>query len=308
MNKTSENWTKTSWQKFEAKQQPNWPDLNKLEQIKETISKLPPLVFAGEIRTLKNKLANAAQGNAFLLQGGDCAEEFSQCEAPIIRENLKVILQMAVILTYAGQKPVIKVGRIAGQFAKPRSRDTEVIDGTEYPSYRGDMVNRPEPHLEARKPNCDNLLEAYYRSAATLNIARAFTKGGFAALHHIHNWNKEFVKQSKQGQQYEELAVHIDEALQFMNVIGLDSENMPQLNQVNYYTSHEALILGYEEALTRQDSTTQEWYDCSGHMLWIGDRTRQLDGAHVEFFRGIKNPIGIKVGPNHDIDTILKIL
>ncbi|MEE8057188.1 MAG: 3-deoxy-7-phosphoheptulonate synthase class II [Pseudomonadales bacterium] len=308
MDNLQSNWDKTSWKNFPVKQQPDWPNQQELAEVIESISVLPPLVFAGEIRTLKKSLAEAAQGKAFLLQAGDCAEEFRHCTAPIIRENLKVILQMAVILTYAGEKPVIKLGRVAGQYAKPRSNPTEIINGKEYPSYRGDMVNRAAVTMEARIPKAGNLLEGYFRSASTLNIARAFTKGGFAALHHIHRWNKEFVKESKQGEKYETLANQIDQALKFMEVIGFDPDNTPELNHVQYYTSHEALILEYEQALTRRDSITGDWYDCSAHMLWIGDRTRQLDGAHVEFFRGVKNPIGIKIGPNHELDTMRKIL
>ena len=308
MDTLQSKWNKTSWKNFPIKQQPDWPDQKELDQVVESISNLPPLVFAGEIRTLKKSIVDAAQGKAFLLQGGDCAEDFRYCTAPNIREKLKVILQMAVILTYAGEKPVIKVGRVAGQYAKPRSNPYEVINGNKYPSYRGDLVNRPDATMEARIPNAQNLLEGYYRSASTLNLTRAFTKGGFASLHHIHRWNKEFVKQSKQGEKYEALANQIDSALKFLETIGFDPNNTPQLNQVQYFTSHEALILEYEQALTRKDSITGDWYDCSAHMLWIGDRTRQLEGAHVEFFRGVKNPLGIKIGPKHDLDTIRKIL
>lgn len=301
-------WTKRSWRKFPVVQQPDWPDLNELESVLETISTLPPLVFAGEIRSLKKILAEAAQGKAFLLQGGDCAEEFSQCTAPTIRNKLKVILQMAVILIYGGQKPVVKVGRIAGQYAKPRSSGTEMVNGIELPSFRGDCVNKPEPTLEARRPDAQRLLQAYFHAAATQNILRAFTRGGFAALHRVHAWNNEFVKNSNQGERYESLAAQIDQALAFMKVIGFDPEDTPQLKQVDFYTSHEALILGYEEALTRKDSLTGELYDCSAHMVWIGDRTRQADGAHIEFLRGVKNPIGIKIGPGYEITNILKLL
>jgi len=303
-----DDWNKASWRNFEAKQQPIWPDQEKLKEVYETIHQRPPLVFAGEIRSLKKKIAEAAQGNAFLLQGGDCAEEFSQCTAPVIRNKLKVILQMAVILTYAGRKPMVKIGRIAGQYAKPRSSDTEKVNGLELPSFRGDCVNSPEPNMEARRPDAQRLLEGYYHAAATQNILRAFTRGGFAALHRVHAWNNEFVKNSKQGKQYEDLAQQIDQALAFMKVIGFDPEENPQLKQVDFFTSHEALIMEYEEALTRQDSLTGEWYDCSAHMVWIGDRTRQADGAHVEFLRGIKNPVGIKIGPAYDMENIKKVL
>jgi 3-deoxy-7-phosphoheptulonate synthase len=301
------NWTKSSWRNYPAMQQPNWPDLKNHQETLDTISNLPPLVFAGEIRTLKSLLAQAAEGKAFLLQGGDCAEAFSSCTAPLIRETLKVILQMSVILSYAGGKPVIKVGRIAGQYAKPRSSDTEMVDGQEIPSYRGDVVNSAEPNLAARQPDPQRLLKAYYLSAATMNILRAFTRGGYAALDRIHAWNNEFVSSSPFGRSYERMAKQIDQALNFMKVIGIDT-NIPQLNQVNFYTSHEALLLGYEEALTRNDSTTGKWYDCSAHMVWIGDRTRQLDGAHVEFFRGILNPVGIKIGPDHQVDEIKELI
>jgi len=300
-------WEKSSWRKFPAMQQPNWPDPNEHSAVLEQIAKLPPLVFAGEIRRLKNMLAKAAQGEAFILQGGDCAEDFSNCTAPGIRENLKVILQMAVILTYAGGKPVIKVGRVAGQYAKPRSSDTEVVNGLEISSYRGDMVNSPEPTVEARTPDPQRLLQGYYLSASTMNILRAFTRGGYAALHRVHAWNNEFVKRSPMGQSYERLAKQIDDALNFMQVVGINTD-IPQLNQAEFFTSHEALLLGYEEALTRKDSTTGDWYDCSGHMLWIGERTRQVDGAHVEFFRGMLNPVGVKIGPDHDIDDVKNLI
>jgi 3-deoxy-7-phosphoheptulonate synthase len=306
METNPSSWSKLSWREHAALQQPNWPDQKMYEQVLQEISLLPPLVFAGEIRSLKEMLAEAADGRAFLLQGGDCAEDFSRCTAPAIRDSLKVILQMAVILTYAGGKPVIKMGRMAGQYAKPRSSDTEVINGQTLPSYRGDMVNSPEPTPQARRPDPQRLLKGYFLAASTMNIMRAFTRGGYAALHRVHAWNTEFVKNSPQGQSYEKLARHIDQALNFMRVIGIDTSS-PQLNQVDFYTSHEALLLGYEEALTRQDSTTGNWYDCSAHMIWIGDRTRQLDGAHVEFCRGIPNPIGVKVGPGHDLDEIKKL-
>lgn len=307
MSTQETNWTKSSWQSLSALQQPNWPNEEKLKSSLETISKLPPLVFAGEIRTLKNLLGEAAQGRAFLLQGGDCSEDFDKCTAPGIRETLKVILQMAVVLSYAGGKPVIKVGRIAGQYAKPRSADTEMVNGVELPSYRGDMVNSPEPLAEFRTPDPERMVKGYHLAAATLNILRAFTKGGYAALNRVTAWNNEFVKTSPMGRSYERLAKQIDQALHFMEVIGLDVNN-PIIKQADFFTSHEALLLGYEEALTRQDSTTGLWYDCSAHMLWIGDRTRQLDGAHVEFLSGVLNPLGMKVGPNHDLDEIKRII
>lgn len=300
-------WTKSSWNQYTALQQPNWPDKAHYDEVLSSLSTLPPLVFAGEIRDLKDLMAKASRGEAFLLQGGDCSEEFARCTSPNIRETLKVLLQMAVILTYAGNKPVVKVGRIAGQYAKPRSSDTEMINGVEVPSYRGDMANSIAPTLEARIPNPDRLMKGYNMSAATLNLLRAFTRGGFSSLHRVHAWNQEFVKQSPMGRSYERLAKQINSALKFMETIGI-STDMPQLKQAQFFTSHEALFLGYEEALTREDSVEGGWYDCSAHMLWIGDRTRQLDGAHIEFLRGVNNPLGMKVGPNHNIDEILSIL
>jgi len=300
-------WNKSSWHNHTALQQPNWPDKDKLQEVLQTISRLPPLVFAGEIRDLKEQLAKASRGEAFLLQGGDCSEEFARCTAPNIRETLKVLLQMAVVLTYAGGKPVVKVGRIAGQYAKPRSSDTEMINGVEVASYRGDMANSIEPTVEARTPDPQRLLQGYNMSAATLNLLRAFTRGGFGSLHRVQAWNQEFVKQSPMGRSYERLAKQISQTLKFMEIIGISTDT-PQMKQAQFFTSHEALFLGYEEALTREDSTGGGWYDCSGHMLWIGDRTRQIDGAHIEFLRGVLNPLGMKVGPKHDIDDILAII
>ncbi|OKY76144.1 MAG: 3-deoxy-7-phosphoheptulonate synthase [Desulfobulbaceae bacterium DB1] len=300
-------WTKSSWQNFTALQQPKWPDRQAYQEAIDTISKLPPLVFAGEIRELKKQLADAVEGKAFLLQGGDCAEDFNKCTAPGIRETLKVILQMAVILSYAGGKPVIKVGRMAGQYAKPRSADTEMVNGKEIASYRGDMVNSPDPDEAARRPDPQRMVKGYYLAAATMNITRAFTRGGYAALQRVNSWNNEFVKASPMGRSYERLARNINQALHFMEVIGLDTD-IPQLNQASFFVSHEALLLGYEEALTRQDSITGQWYDCSAHMVWIGDRTRQLDGAHVEFLRGVLNPIGMKIGPKHDVEEVKKLI
>ncbi len=305
---SNSEWSKDSWKSFPAMQQVDWPDKHHHQQVLQQITDLPPLVFAGEIRKLREFLSEATKGNAFLLQGGDCAEEFHECKAPTIRETMKVILQMAVVLTYAGEKPVIKVGRIAGQYAKPRSSPIESKNGVELPSFRGDMVNQASFSEEARKPDSNRLLEGYFHAASSLNILRAFTRGGYASLDRVHSWNKEFVKQSKEGKSYEELASQIEKALTFMKVIGLDTRKMPQLSEVNFYTSHEALLLGYESALTRQDSLTGKWYNCSAHMLWIGDRTRQVGGAHVEFLRGVHNPIGIKIGPNHDVDEIKRIL
>ncbi|NWH04307.1 class II 3-deoxy-7-phosphoheptulonate synthase [Desulfobacter latus] len=305
---TNQNgWTKSSWKNYTALQQPNWPDQKALEKVTKDLALLPPLVFAGEIRTLKALLAKASKGEAFLIQGGDCSEDFSQVTAPTIRETMKVLLQMAVVMAYAGGKPAIKVGRIAGQFAKPRSSDTEIVDGVELPSYRGDMVNKSEASIKARTPNPKYILKGYYLAASTLNLLRAFTRGGFAALHRVQAWNQEFVAQSPMGRSYNRLAAQIDQAIKFMNTIGIPTD-IPQVNQTQIFTSHEALLLPYEEALTRIDSTTGDWYDCSAHMLWIGERTRQVDGAHVEFLRGVLNPIGVKIGPDHDIDNIKQLI
>ena len=301
------NWTKTTWQSHEAAQQPQWPDTAALDQALKQIESYPPLVFAGEARTLMASLGQVANGNAFLLQAGDCAESFEEFTAVNIREKLRVILQMAVVLTYSMGVPVVKVGRIAGQFAKPRSSNTETVGGRELLSFRGHMVNDPAPHDEARIPNPQRLVQAYHQSASTLNLLRAFTKGGFADLNRVHAWNQEFVATSAEGQRYEQMAAEIERALAFMRACGVDTESHSALHEVDVFTSHEALILGYEEALTRQDSLTGQWYDCSAHMLWIGERTRQLDGAHVEFLRGVGNPIGVKIGASTTADYVLSL-
>lgn len=306
MVSSANNWSRSSWKSFTAHQQPNWPDQAALDKVLKELSILPPLVFAGEIRALKALLAKAVTGDAFLLQGGDCSENFSHVTAPTIRETLKVLLQMAITLTYAGGVPVIKVGRIAGQFAKPRSSDTEIIGDLVLPSYRGDMVNDPAPTAKARRPNPKRMLKGYNMSAATLNLLRAFTRGGFAALHRVQAWNQEFVSQSPMGRTYERMARQIDQAIRFMDTIGI-SMDTPQINQAQVFTSHEALLLGYEEALTRIDSTTGDCYDCSAHLVWIGERTRQVDGAHVEFLRGVLNPLGVKIGPDYELDDIRKL-
>ena len=307
MSNQKSEWNKTTWQNFTALQQPNWPNQGEYDEAITALSTLPPLVFAGEIRTLKGMLAKAVEGNAFLLQGGDCSEDFANCTAPGVRDKLKVILQMAVVLSYAGGKPVIKVGRIAGQYAKPRSSDTENVAGQELPSYRGDMVNSPGPTIDERIPDPNRMVKGYYLSAATLNILRAFTRGGYGDLHRVAAWNNEFVKTSPMGRSYERLAKQIDQALNFMKIIGFETDH-PLINQASFFTSHEALLLGYEQALTRQDSTTGLWYDCSAHMIWIGERTRQVDGAHVEFLSGVLNPIGVKIGPSHDIDDVKRLV
>jgi 3-deoxy-7-phosphoheptulonate synthase len=303
----SRAWTPSTWQSFPAVQQPDWPDSGELDRALKQISALPPLVFAGEARSLLSSLGQVASGNAFLLQAGDCAESFEEFTAVNIREKLRVILQMAVMLTYSMGVPVVKVGRIAGQFAKPRSNPTETIGGEELPVFRGHMVNDPSPRLDLRVPNPERLVQAYHQAASTLNLVRAFTKGGFADLNRVHAWNQEFVASSAEGRRYEQVASEVERALAFMRACGIDTETNTALHQVDVYTSHEALILGYEEALTRQDSLTGDWYDCSAHMLWIGERTRQLDGAHVEFLRGVGNPIGCKIGKSTSVDYVLEL-
>ena len=300
-------WTPSSWQAFPASQQPDWPDLGDLDRALKQIASYPPLVFAGEARSLQSSLAQVAAGNAFLLQAGDCAESFEEFSANNIREKLRVILQMAVVLTYSLGVPVVKVGRIAGQFAKPRSSPFEKVGDRELPSFRGHIVNGDAATDAARVPTPERLVQAYNQSAATLNLLRAFTKGGFADLGRVHAWTQEFVATSPEGQRYDLLAAEIDRALRFMRACGIDTETTHPLHETDVYTSHEALLLGYEEALTRQDSLTGGWYDCSAHMLWIGERTRQLDGAHVEFLRGVGNPLGCKVGPSTDAEFVLEL-
>ena len=300
-------WTAQSWQERAVKQQPSWPDLGALDSSLKQISTLPPLVFAGEARSLQAELAQVAAGNAFLLQAGDCAESFEEFSADNIREKLRVILQMAVVLTYSVGVPVVKVGRIAGQFAKPRSSDTEMVGDLEIPSFRGHIVNDATATEAARTPNPERLVQAYHQSASTLNLLRAFTKEGFADLNRVHSWTQEFVASSPEGQRYDKLAREIDRALSFMRACGIETEANSNLSEVDVFTSHEALILGYEEALTRRDSITGDWYDCSAHMLWIGERTRELDGAHVEFLRGVGNPIGCKVGPTMTGDELIEL-
>ena len=300
-------WSPSSWRTFPAVQQPDWPDEGDLDRALKQISSYPPLVFAGEARSLQAALAQVSAGNAFLLQAGDCAESFEEFSANNIREKLRVILQMAVVLTYSLGVPTVKVGRMAGQFAKPRSSPTEKVGDLELASFRGYIVNDPSPSEAARIPDPERLVQAYHQSASTLNLVRAFTKGGFADLSRVHAWTQEFVGSSPEGQRYDQLAAEIDRALRFMRACGVDTENNSALHEVDVFTSHEALILGYEEALTRQDSLTGSWYDCSAHMLWIGERTRQLDGAHVEFLRGVSNPIGCKIGPTTDAEFVLEL-
>jgi 3-deoxy-7-phosphoheptulonate synthase len=298
------SWTPSSWRNFPAAQQPNWPDQAALDAVLKQLGDQPPLVFAGEARNLQEQLARVANGEAFLLQAGDCAESFD-ASADSTRDKLRVILQMAVVLTYSAGVPVVKVGRIAGQFAKPRSSDTETVDGVELPSFRGHIVNDVGFSESDRVVDPKRLLAAFHQSASTLNLLRAFTMGGYADLSQVHRWNREFVAASPQGQRYEALAQEIDRALGFMEACGVNGETTSQLRSTDFFTSHEALLLNYEEALTRQDSLTGDWYDCSAHMLWIGERTRQLDAAHVEFLRGVKNPLGCKVGPTATVEEVL---
>ena len=302
------NWSPEDWRNLPILQQPNWPDVVRLEETESRLRDSPPLVFAGEARNLRAKLAEACEGRAFLLQGGDCAESFAEFHADNIRDTFRVLLQMAVVLTFGAKCPVVKVGRLAGQFAKPRSADTETIDGVTLPAYRGDMINGMEFEDASRAPDPDRLVQAYSQSAATLNLLRAFAQGGYADLHEVQRWNLGFVAQSPLGERYKDLADRLTESLDFMAACGLTSETTPQIRETEFYTSHEALILGYEQALTRIDSTSGNWYACSAHMLWIGDRTRQPDGAHVEFLRGVHNPIGLKAGPSLEPDDLIRLM
>lgn len=310
-------WSPKSWRQYKASQLPKYKDEKKLAEVEARLAGYPPLVFAGEARRLKSLLADVSEGKAFLLQGGDCAESFSEFNANTIRDGFRILLQMAVILTYGAKKPIVKIGRVAGQFAKPRSNDLEVRGEESLPSYRGDIINGFNFDPESREPDPGRMERAYVQAAATLNLLRAFSKGGFADLRQVHAWNLDFAKRSTaQGALYEGIAKRLDETLAFMEACGISTANTPQIREVEFYTSHEALLLPYEQALTRRDSTTArpedgyegDWYDCSGHMLWIGDRTRQLDGAHVEFLRGVKNPIGLKCGPTSKTDELLKLI
>ena len=305
----TEHWTPASWRNKPAKHVPtDYPDLAEVAKVEQVLRGMPPLVFAGEARRLKSLLGDVAEGRAFLLQGGDCAESFKEFHADNIRDTFRLILQMAVVLTFAGGKPVVKVGRMAGQFAKPRSSPVETVNGVELPSYRGDIINGMEFDEASRRPDPQRLLQAYGQSAATLNLLRAFAGGGYADLYNIHRWTLGFVADSPQGAKYRELSEKISEALTFMAAIGVTPESQPDLHRVEFFTSHEALLLGFEEAMTRVDSTSGEWYDTSAHLVWIGERTRQLDGAHIEYFRGIKNPIGVKCGPTMEPDDLLRLI
>lgn len=301
-------WSPQSWRGFPIKQVPNYRDQAALIAAEERLASYPPLVFSGEARRLKSQLAEVAHGKGFLLQGGDCAESFAEHHPDNIRDFFRVFLQMSVVLTYAAAVPVVKVGRIAGQFAKPRSADTETIGGEELPSYRGDIINDIDFTANGRHPDPARLEMAYRQSAATLNLLRAFAQGGYANLEHVHRWTLDFLKDSPQSERYEELSNQISNALDFMRACGIDPENTARMRTTDFFTSHEALLMGYEEALTRVDSTSGDYYATSGHMIWIGDRTRQPDHAHVEFFRGIENPVGIKCGPSLDEDELIKLL
>jgi 3-deoxy-7-phosphoheptulonate synthase len=302
---TVRGWQPGSWREMPIRQVPDYPDQARLNAMEDRLASFPPLVFAGEARRLQQSLAKAGQGRAFVLQGGDCAESFADFRANPIRDTFRVLLQMAVVLTFGGSLPVVKLGRMAGQFAKPRSSDTETVEGTTLPSYRGDIINGPEFTAEARIPDPARMEFAYMQSAGTLNLLRAFATGGYADLHEVHRWNLGFVQRSPLAERYQDLTARIDETLRFMAACGMSEA--PQVRDTDFYTSHEALLLPYEQALTRVDSTTDEWYACSAHFLWIGDRTRQPDGAHVEFLRGVKNPLGLKVGPSTDPDELVRL-
>jgi 3-deoxy-7-phosphoheptulonate synthase len=304
----AEKWTPDSWRPKPIVQVPEYPDPAALEKAVERLRRFPPLVFAGEARRLKAQLGEVCERGAFLLQGGDCAESFAEFHADNIRDTFKVLLQMTVVLMYGAGCPVVKVGRLAGQFAKPRSEPVEVREGLELPAYRGDMINAMDFTAEARTPDPERMIQAYNQSASTLNLLRAFAQGGFADLHRVNRWTQGFVAASPQGRRYQDLAERITDALAFMEACGLTSEEVPQIREADFFTSHEALLLEYEQALTRVDSTTGDWYDCSAHMLWIGHRTRGLDGAHVEFTRGIGNPLGVKVGPPIEPDELLRLI
>ncbi|MET4695247.1 class II 3-deoxy-7-phosphoheptulonate synthase [Endozoicomonas lisbonensis] len=301
-------WNIDSWREMPVIQLPEYPDKAHLQQVENRLRKMPPLVFAGEVRELRRRLAQATEGNAFLLQGGDCAESFLEFSADNIRDTFKVLMQMAVVLTFGASSPVIKVGRVAGQFAKPRTSGTETINGLELPIYRGDIINAMDFSAESRTPDPERMLMAYHQSASTLNLLRAFAQGGLASLEQVHAWNLDFVANSPQSEQYSHLADRIDEALDFMRACGITAENSAAISETDLYTSHESLLLPYEQAMTRRDSLTGDWYDCSAHMLWIGDRTRQVDGAHVEFARGIHNPIGLKAGPTLPPEDLIRLI
>ena len=303
-----EPWHPGAWRQREARQLPDYPDAASLAEVEQRLRGCPPLVFAGEARNLRAALADVARGRGFLLQGGDCAESFAEFHADNIRDTFRVLLQMAVVLTFGASCPVVKVGRLAGQFAKPRSEPVERHDGVELPIYRGDIVNGIEFTGDARHPDPQRMLRAYGQAASTLNLLRAFAQGGFADLHRVHRWNLEFLDGSLESERYQAFADRISDCLGFMQACGVTSETAPALAQTDFYTSHEALLLPYEEALTRVDSITGDWYDTSAHMLWIGERTRDPDGAHVEFLSGVSNPLGVKVGPDATPEQVLRLI
>jgi len=304
----AEMWSPDSWRNRPIAQVPDYPDLAALRAVEGTLKTYPPLVFAGEARRLKASLADAVEGKAFVLQGGDCAESFAEFSANNIRDTFRVMLQMAVVLIFGAALPVVKIGRMAGQFPKPRTSPVETVGDKTLLSYRGDIINGMEFTVAARAPDPDRMMKAYSQSAATLNLLRAFAQGGYADLHKVHMWNQGFVANSPQGERYKELAERLTETLAFMAACGFTSETSPQIRETEFFTSHEALLLQYEQALTRVDSTTGDWYDCSAHMLWIGDRTRQPDGAHVEFARGVRNPVAFKAGPSLSADDVLRLI
>ena len=301
-------WSADSWRNFPVKHQPTYSDMNALKLTEEKLKSLPPLVFAGEARTLKEKLASVSEGNAFLLQGGDCAESFAEFNADNLRDTFRLILQMAAVLTYGASLPIVKVGRLAGQFAKPRSEPTESRDGITLPSYLGDIINGIDFIDKDRKPDPERMIKAYSQAASALNLLRAFATGGYADLHEVHRWNLEFLEGSSQDSKYRLIADRIGECLDFMKACGINKNTAGLISKVDFFTSHEALLLGYEQSLTRVDSLTGDYYDCSSHMLWIGERTRSLDEAHVEFMRGIGNPIGVKIGPTTSPEDIIKLI
>ncbi|WP_416304928.1 class II 3-deoxy-7-phosphoheptulonate synthase [Neptunicella sp. SCSIO 80796] len=301
-------WQPDSWRQKPILQQPQYDDVQQLQEVEQRLHSYPPVVFAAEARQLFSQLADVSQGKGFLLQGGDCAESFDEFNAPKIRDTFKVILQMAVVLTYAGKCPVTKVARMAGQYAKPRSGDFETIDGVSLPSYRGDIINSFEFTEAARRPDPQRMVEAYHRASSTLNLLRAFAQGGLADLHEVNRWNMAFVENNPLKERYQTMANNLHDALEFMSVVGINSDTHKAIRETTLFTSHEALLLNYEQALTRRDTMTGDWYNCSAHMLWIGERTRQLDHAHVEFFRGINNPIGVKVGPTMQEDELIELI
>ena len=304
------SWNPTSWRDYPILQVPDYPDKNAVDAVEQRLAKKPPLVFAGEVQNLRNQLGKVANGEAFLLQGGDCAESFAEFSANNIRDSFKVFLQMAVVLTFGASMPVVKVGRMAGQFAKPRSSGIETVGGIELPSYRGDMVNGIEFDKNSREPDPERLLQVYEQSASTLNLLRAFSRGGMADLTQVHKWTTDYITDTKQAERFEALASRIDDCIAFMKACGLNSVTATPIAETDFFTSHEALLLNYEETLTRQDTITDEqgWFTTSAHMVWIGDRTRQLDGAHVEYMSGINNPIGLKCGPTMETDDLLRLI